>query len=101
MNAWLAPSYVLRFSLGIAWVPRNSKSHSQQRPHPSIPMPTRFPPDSGERLVAVGAEAVFLDAGAEDEEAVSRDDGRAAVVAARVLPLADLAGEVAGVQVLQ
>src|SRR3954447_21648558 len=74
---------------------------SQQRPHPSIPVPPGLAPDAGDRLVAVGAEAVLLHAGAEHEEAVAGDDGRAAVVAAGVLPLADLAGEVARVEVPQ
>src|SRR5262249_42171315 len=72
-----------------------------QRPHAAVAVAAGLAPDAGDGLVAVRAQAIGAHAALLHVEAVALHDRRAAVVAARVLPLADLAGEVAGVHVLQ
>src|SRR5215207_10935040 len=74
---------------------------SRNPAHAAIAMSRRFPPDPWQRLVAVGTRAVRVHAVLLHVKAPALDERRVAVVAARVLPLADLAGEVAGIKIFQ
>src|SRR5256885_16479255 len=71
----------------------------QHRPHAPVPVAAGFPPDAGDRLLAVRAQAVGPRAVLGDEESVAANHSRVAVVAARVLPLPHLPGQVAWVHV--
>src|SRR5271156_1936865 len=58
-------------------------------------------PDARQRLVATGATAVAADSVLRDAKTRSANQGRLAMVAPCVLPLAHLAGKIAGIDVLQ
>ena len=85
------------FSARDTGLPR-PRGHSSGRTRPS-PWPEALPQMPGSGLRQSGQRPSRADAVVGDEEAVAVDDGRVAVVAAGVFPLADLAGEVAGVEV--
>src|SRR5262245_24189788 len=74
---------------------------SEDASHSSVAMTGGFSPDSGQRFVTIGARSIITHAIFRHEESVSLDHRRAAMVATRVLPLADLSGEISRVHVLQ
>src|SRR5204863_10033356 len=73
----------------------------QDAAHAPIAVAARFSPDTGQRLVAIRAEAIGADAIAHHLESESFDHRRIAVMAARVFPFADAARQVARIDVLQ
>src|SRR2546428_13879470 len=76
-------------------------THSNQRSHAPVPVARRPAPDAGEWLATVRAQPVGAYPAFQQQESVPLDHGRVAVVAAGVLPLADLARQIAGIHVFQ
>src|SRR5688572_21576116 len=64
-------------------------------------MSRRFSPDPWERFPAIRTISIRLHAVLLHEEAEPLDDRRVAVVTTRVFPLADLARQIAGIEVFQ
>src|SRR3954465_7053080 len=98
----IAGSWIARIANAGANVqtpPGAGMHRSPHRVYAAVAVAARLAPDARKRVVAIGAEAIFADAVLCDEEAAAFDHRRAAVVAARVLPFAYAAGDVAGVEV--
>src|SRR5687768_10999198 len=87
-----------------SWVTKRTHCDGRalhQPADPAVAVAGGFAPDAGKLLATLRARAVGADAVFGDEEAPPLDDRLVAVVAAGVFPLADAAGEVAGVHVTQ